>query len=76
MSFLFQLVLACERPFEKMEESGNSGITFLKDIVGKRRKKKDIIFALKRRSNIMKTACLSKNQELIRTIDDIYVVSY
>jgi len=61
------------RRWRKVE---NSGITFLEDIVGKRRKKKDIIFVLKRRSNITKTACLSKNQELIRTIDDIYVVSY
>ena len=49
----------------------NSGISFLEDIVVKRRKKKDIIFVLKRRSNITKTACLSKNQELTRTIDDL-----
>ena len=73
MSFLFQLVLACEWPFEKMEESGEFWNNFFGGYCWK---KEDIIFVLKRRSNITKTACLSKNQELIRTIDDIYVVSY
>ena len=48
MSFLFQLVLACERPFEKIEESGEFWNNFFGGYCWKKEEKEGYYFCFKK----------------------------